>query len=84
MTNRQLPNHLQFELHIIETIYNGNKEFYPRFIDPRYQGGKNIEKLTPTQWKKVSKYLTRILRPFYGYQYTIKPEYLKAGVYKII
>lgn len=75
---------MQFELHIIETNYNGKTEFYPRFIDPRYQGGKNIDKLRPSQWKKASKYLTRTLRPFYGYEYTIKPEYLKASIYKII
>ena len=42
-------------------------------------------KLTPSQWRKASKYLTRKLIPFCGYEYKIKEQYNKLeAIYKII
>jgi hypothetical protein len=41
-------------------------------------------KLTPSQWRKASKYLTRKLIPFCGYIYKIKEQYNKTeAIYKI-
>lgn len=49
--------------------------------------GENIpswkSKLTPSQWSRASKYLTRKLVPFHGYEYTTRQEY-KNKIIKII
>lgn len=41
------------------------------------------DKLTPSQWKKADKYLTRKLIPFCGYIYRAK-DITKKGIIKII
>jgi len=77
---RKLSEYYHFNIEI-KNEYGG---FYSVFRDtlgnslPSYK-----EKLTPAQWKKASKYLTRKLRPFIGYSYDVKPEYKKVAVYKI-
>jgi len=43
---------------------------------------KRLEKLTPSQWKKASVYLTRELVPFQGYTYKAK-DISKVGIIRI-
>ena len=45
--------------------------------------GNRLRKLTPSQWAKASKYCTRRLINFIGYNYEIKPEY-KGKIIKVI
>jgi len=50
-------------------------EYFSKFTKPDGSDQPYYFKLTPGQWKKASKYLTRNLIPFCGYQYEVKPEY---------
>jgi hypothetical protein len=77
---RKLQEYQRFNIEV-KNEYGG---FFPVFNDlngVRLASWK--EKLTPAQWKKASTYLTRTLRPFLGYEYEVKPEYRKVGIYKI-
>ena len=77
---RKLSEYYHFNIE----IKNEHGGFYPAFRDTLGNSlSPSKEKLTPAQWKKASKYLTRKLRPFIGYSYDVKPEYKKVAVYKI-
>ena len=77
--DRALPEYMQFNIYIAD---NGRG----MFADIRATDGTELpsyrERLTPSQWKKASVYLTRQLVPFAGYTYQVKPG-VTVGVYKI-
>ena len=68
MKERKLPEYYQFAIQ--------NIGGYVRFCNldgvdlPDYK-----KKLTPAQWRKAEKYLTRKLIPFCGYMYEFKKDY---------
>lgn len=76
---RKLPEYLQFDIHVVQGIAGLYTEL--RDVDgsllPDYRS-----RLTPSQWKKASVYLTRRLVPFAGYLYSPKAT-TTIGVYKI-
>jgi hypothetical protein len=70
---RVLPEYLEFSLKIdYWPSRNSSEWFYTPSIT---KNGRYIFKLTDSQWRKASKYLTRVLIPFSGYSYSVKPEY---------
>jgi len=80
---RKLNNYYQFDIHIEPfTNYKGDVYFTVSFL--RLGEYKFNYKLTPAQWLRAKKYLSRELIPFQGYTYKVKDEYKKAGTYKII
>lgn len=64
---RKLPEYLQFGIHIYEAYGGWIVDFMTTDGQPLPDYKK---KLTPSQWRKARKYLTRRLIDFVGYQYT--------------
>lgn len=73
---RKLPDYLRFTINIIQSQTNmGQIYFYVTF---GHNGVSRYDyRLTPSQWAKAKKYLTRELVPFRGYEYKAKDEYKK-------
>lgn len=82
---RKLSEYYHFNIEVKEHTYpNGNSNVWVSFTKAN---GEPMEswraKLTPSQWKKAEKYLTRKLVPFCGYRYEVKVG-VKVGTYKVI
>lgn len=72
---RKLPKYYQFQIKTTDecvSFLNMDGESFPIF-----------RKLTPSQWKKASKYIDRKLVPFVGYFYKPKTNH-KNKLIKVI
>lgn len=71
MKTRKLPEYYQFLI----KVFNGDKFLGVLFTDLEKNSlPESKSKLTPAQWQKAKMYLNRELKPFRGYQYTLKKE----------
>lgn len=87
---RKLQEYYQFNLVITKSIWQGQEyysvDFKKNSVDINFKAciGKSFDKLTDGQWLKAKKYLTRELIAFQGYRYSVRDDYKKEAIYKII
>jgi len=81
---RKLQNSLLFSIKIENRVETYGQYWAIEFFRHTGEPFRDYDKLTSSQWLKAKQYLTRDLKPFRGYEYSVREEYKINKTYNII